>query len=321
MILARHAEALFWAGRQLERVEHAARVLDVTARNSMHFVPSRSSLEWQRILAMLGLSEAFATADRALDANQVTWFVFAEAANPGAVANSATQLRENVRTVRDRVPVELWEEANRLHLDLTRREIQSALEAEPFETLMGVRRSCQTITGVITEAMPRDEGYTFLMVGRMLERSTLICRLLRHGLFGAAGPLDVTVLLRMASSLQAFRRSHGYDARPDSVARFLMMSNDMPRSLIACLRQAEHRLTPLQAMSSGVEPARHILGRLRSDLEFGVVRTALEDPDAYLLHVEVELANFAQAIGVSAFDPAQTEATHSQFVRPGADIA
>ena len=37
MILARHAEAVFWAGRHLERTEHTTRMLDIVTRDAMHF--------------------------------------------------------------------------------------------------------------------------------------------------------------------------------------------------------------------------------------------------------------------------------------------
>ena len=34
-----------------------------------------------------------------------------------------------------------------------------------------VRRACRAISGVLNEGMRRDEGYEFMVVGRMLERS------------------------------------------------------------------------------------------------------------------------------------------------------
>ena len=52
MILARHAEALYWAGRQLERAETTTRALDVVGRNSMHRVTPTVG-ERTRILVVL----------------------------------------------------------------------------------------------------------------------------------------------------------------------------------------------------------------------------------------------------------------------------
>ena len=319
MILARHAEALFWAGRQLERAEHTARVLDVMARNAMHFLPGRAAVEWRRVLHILGLAVAFDAAGRRVDARNVTDYVFADPTNPGAVRASVEQLRENVRTVRDRVPVELWETANLLHIELRGTNVAELLSAEPFELTSRVRHGCQTVTGVVTEAMPRDEGYAFMQVGRMLERSTLLVRLIRHGLLGAGEDAEPAAILRMASSLQAFRRDHGYDDRPPVIAGFLLATESVPRSLLSCLRQTERRLEPLIEMAPGVQPARRIAGRLRSRLEFGDLGDELADADAFLLDLEIELTKLAAVIRVHAFDPALTTVTHSQFIRPGTE--
>jgi len=41
-----------------------------------------------------------------------------------------------------------------------------------------VKRSCQHPAGAAGETMPRDEGWRFLMLGWMLERAEMTCRLL-----------------------------------------------------------------------------------------------------------------------------------------------
>ena len=118
------------------------------------------------------------------------------------------QLRENVRTVRDRVPVELWEETNRLHLALV--ELVGRLPDEPFETYSMVRRRCHAIGGVLAETMPRDAGFTFMVIGRMIERAITTCRTVRHLVLAADHALDEGSVLRTVSSLQAYRRRPGH---------------------------------------------------------------------------------------------------------------
>lgn len=324
MILARHAEALFWAGRQLERAETTTRTLDIIGRNSMYHREKRARAEWKALLQLLGLYDRFEESSDgrvSFDRSTVSRFLFAEADNPGSVISSVGQLRENIRTVRDRVPVELWEEVNRLQIDLKSPRVGHDLEESPSELFSSVRRGCQAMAGVAAEAMPRDEGYMFLDFGRMIERSIGTCRMMRVGLYGESVDLDAATVLRMASSLQAYRRIAGYDDRPESLARFLLTSERVPRTVLSCLRRVDRRLELLEGTGPGVSPARRLCGRTRAKLEFEDVRAALTlDPLGFLVHIEADVVNISEAIATSAFHPAQSAVLKAQFVRPGVDV-
>lgn len=322
MILARHAEAMFWAGRHLERTEHATRALDIAGRTSMHHTPEHTGEEWMRVLRLLGLASAFEARALVPTESEVVHFVFADESNPGSVMETANQLRENIRAVRDRVPVELWEETNRLFLLLRSRDRLDRLDSEPSELYSRVRRMCSAITGVVAESMPRDEGHAFMGIGAMLERSSMVCRLIRLAVLDPEGKSDLAVALRMASTLQAYRRTHGYEDDRTTAAQFLLSDEHVPRSVLSCLRHVEHRLAPFEAAAPGLGPARRLAGRLRSELEFGTVEETLpEDPTGRILHIEVQLARLAETVAVNAFDPAHSSVLTTQFVRPGSHPA
>ncbi len=388
MILARHAEALYWAGRLLERSEHATRALDVVVRNTMHYRMPRALAEWKLLLDVFALAyryrEAGGTFGRDLDRERVADFLFAEADNPGSVVSSVRQLRENVRAVRDRVPVELWEATNRLHLDLAATDAVGLLQEGPYQLFSSVRRGCQAISGVVAEAMPRDDGFVFFDSGRMIERSITTCRVVQFGLIapardrgGAPGPdgpapaalaadpgpgaviddaphahasdpgpgaviddaahahapapspafdddaaledavFDHSILLRLVTSLQAYRRMVGYDEDPAALAEFLLRAEPVPRSVLYCLRRVGGHLDGLQAAAPGLDPARRICGRVRSLLEFGEVERSLaDDPADYLTGIEAGVISLGDSIA-RAFNPVHAPDQHSQFVRPG----
>ena len=387
MILARHAEALYWAGRLLERSEHATRALDVVVRNTMHYRMPRALAEWKLLLDVFALAyryrEAGGAFGRDLDRERVADFLFAEADNPGSVVSSVRQLRENVRAVRDRVPVELWEATNRLHLDLAATDAVGLLQEGPYQLFSSVRRGCQAISGVVAEAMPRDDGFVFFDSGRMIERSITTCRVVQFGLIApardrgtapgpdgpapaaraagpapgaviddaphahAAGPgpgaviddadhahapapafdedaaledavFDHSILLRLVTSLQAYRRMVGYDEDPAALAEFLLRAEPVPRSVLYCLRRVGGHLDGLQAAAPGLDPARRICGRVRSLLEFGEVERSLaDDPADYLTGIEAGVISLGDSIA-RAFNPVHAPDQHSQFVRPGA---
>ncbi len=316
MILARHAEAMFWAGRLLERAEHTTRVLDVVSRDSMHFRASPAQPEWRLILEAVGLHNRFADSERPATQHEVVDFLFFDRSNGGSVAASVAQLRDNIRTVRDRVPVELWEETNRLHLSLE--VVDDPATEETFEPYSMVRRRCHAISGVIAEAMPRDEGFTFLVVGRMIERAIMTCRTIRCLVLRNGHNLDEGSILRTVSSLQAFRRSHRTGGDPIALATFLLRADHVPRTVLSCLRRADDRLQRLGQSASGLGPATLVCGRARARLEYGDIANELRiDPNRLLFEIESEVNSLASAIADFAFDPAQLPAMRAQFVRPG----
>ena len=340
MILARHAEALYWAGRQLERSEHATRALDVVVRNTTHYRMPRALAEWRLLLDVFALAHRYRDGGGSLDRERVADFLFADAANPGSVVSSVRQLRENIRAVRDRVPVELWEEANRLHLDLAAADAVGLLQEGPYQLFSSVRRGCQTISGVVAEAMPRDDGFVFFDSGRMIERSITTCRVVQFGLIaparhrgGALAPdgagfedaadiegavFDHSILLRLVTSLQAYRRMVGYDEDPSALAAFLLRAEPVPRSVLSCLRRVGGHLDGLQTAAPGLAPARQICGRVRSLLEFGDVDQSLaDDPANYLTGIEAGVISLSDSIA-RAFNPVHSTDLHTQFVRPGA---
>ena len=60
MMLARHAESLFWAGRQIERAEDTARMLDVTYHGLLEAMPWEAERSWRDLLKVLWLDRPFA---------------------------------------------------------------------------------------------------------------------------------------------------------------------------------------------------------------------------------------------------------------------
>ncbi|MEZ5281769.1 MAG: alpha-E domain-containing protein [Acidimicrobiales bacterium] len=322
MILARHAEALFWAGRQLERAEATTRALDVVGRNSMHLREQRAHAEWVAMLGLFGAAAPPEARGRAADRDEVIRRLFLDGEHQGSVKATVFQLRENFRTVRDRVPVELWEEANRLHLELQRGDLARQLALTPFDLFTSVRRACQAMAGVAAEAMPRDETYTFFDSGRMLERCIITCRLARVGLADAGSGFEPSVLLRCSSSLQAYRREFGYADEPMRIATFLLCAGHTPRSVLSCLRRVDERLEALQEYGPGLGPARQLCGRARSNLEFGDVVGSLDnDALTFLDDIENALVGLSDVIAAYAFNPAHSPVLHAQFIRPGVDIS
>ena len=75
LMLARHAESLFWAGREIERAESTARMLDVTYHGLLEAMPWEAERSWMDLLKVLWLDRPFAELEQGVRAATVSEFL------------------------------------------------------------------------------------------------------------------------------------------------------------------------------------------------------------------------------------------------------
>ncbi len=299
-MLSRHAEALFWFGRYLERAEDTSRMLDVTYHNLLESPPTEEAAAWHELLEVLFVDQAFG--GRRLDAPGVTHYLVTDADNPGSIVCSVGRARENAFGVRDRISTELWEAINQFHLDLQSWDVAGDLERQPYGVFRTVRNRCQMIAGVASQTMPRDDGYRFILLGLMLERAEMACRLLavRYArLLHAGRPMSFQAwlaVLKSVSAYEAYLKSHDASFDPTRVLEFLLLSPSFPRSVLFSLRVAEAQLDRLAGAEDGAHLIR-LMGRVRARAEFcdidDVLVTGL---DQFLESLQGEIYDVAQLV-------------------------
>lgn len=284
MILARRAEAMFWAGRYLERAQQTTRVVDVTYHAVLEEPRQELEAEWYEVLRCLGVDLAYERAHAGeepvpIDAERVLRFLVDDPDQPSSIRSCVAATRENVRSVREQVSDEYWTAVNDLYLQLQSRDVESDLRSEPYELLAMVRRWIQHISGAASDTMLRDEGYAFLVLGRHLERAAAMNHLIDVRLghlvdHEGAGPSfhHWATVLRSAGALEAYRRVNGHSMDLRDVVAFLLLSDRHPRSVLFCLRACEAQL---DLLGQGGRAARR-MGRARASLDYRTAEEVLD---------------------------------------------
>jgi uncharacterized alpha-E superfamily protein len=330
-VLARLAENLFWAGRYVERAEDTARMVDVTYHTLLESPYGEVAQTWEQLLEVLHLRSAYG--DAPVDPERVMRFLVLDRDAPGSITTSIARARENVRSVRELVSTELWESVNDLHLALGSRDLRRDLAEQPYELFASVRRACMTVYGVASETMPRDDGWRFMAVGRLLERAEMTCRLIdvRYAQLEAmagpsrrlAGPGAASALgadrtdfhhwiavLKSASAFESYRRRYRSSMDPADVVEFLLLEPDLPRSVLFCLTGA---MLQLEALCGG-RPSRatRLLGRATSSLQYRDVSELFEvGLHEFLDQVQEEVGRVAEAVAHEFFRHHPSGAMHA----------
>ncbi|MDX1691107.1 MAG: alpha-E domain-containing protein [Acidimicrobiia bacterium] len=302
-MLSRHAEHLFWIGRYVERAEDTARMLDVTYHTLLESPPSEEGPAWRELLEVLHLHEVF---DDEPTAAAVSRYLVLDPANPGSVVSAVDRARTNAQAVRDRISTEMWEAINAFFLELQEMDLGTALDRRPYEVFRTIKNRCQAINGVSAQTMPRDDGYRFSVLGLMLERAEMTCRLLavRYArLTRGSQPMWFhawVAVLKSVSAFEAYLKEHEAALEPTRVLEFLLLSTTFPRSVLYCLRVAE---TQLGGLTPGTRStAQRLLGRVRARCEFADVDEILDSGlDQFLEELQQDIYDVAEAVDAHFF--------------------
>ena len=257
MLLARMAEAVYWAGRYLERAEDTARIVAVHGETHID-LPVGEDVGWAPLVEIAGTASAYqerrrqlgpGTANtpdskRSIEAHIIA-YVLTDRDNPSSILASIAGARANLRQSRAVVPREVWELCNELWLALSADVGSVESRDRRVRWLQRVIDEIQRINGVLQGTMRRDEALAFFRMGQHLERAEITCQVLavraESVAPGSSGDLYIDVhqmaLLRSLASYQPFRRAMPAQRDAASTLKFLLQDEAFPRSVSACLTE------------------------------------------------------------------------------------
>ncbi|MEC9340612.1 MAG: alpha-E domain-containing protein [Pseudomonadota bacterium] len=248
-MLSRVAERLYWASRYLERAENIARLANVYARMLLD-LPRNLDLGWHTLVVIMGDEEPFEQRYRRWDERNVAKFLLLDRDNSGSLISSLRMARENVRTTRDVLPREAWEEVNEIYLaarGFVSGRPPSRSDRERLTDL--VIGGCQRLSGMLSSTMSAGDAYRFMRLGRNLERADMTTRILD---VGAATRMEADEaqraalesllwinVLRSLSAYQMYRQHVRNRVKAADVIRYMVLDTEFPRALAFCVGQIE----------------------------------------------------------------------------------
>jgi uncharacterized alpha-E superfamily protein len=257
-MLARVVENVYWLSRYLERAENTARIIGVNT-NLLLDLPGGIAPGWLPLVDISGNRAEFDAqyGDKGGKGEErdVVQFLMADKGNPGSICSSLNCARENARTLREILPSESWELLNQFFADFTRDLPTGINKRARFEFLKRIVVALQTISGMLDGTMNRNDAYSFLMLGRNLERADMTSRIVdvrSAQLLPAETPelrpfesVQWMSVLKSLSGYQMYRLKMRTRVKRTDVLQFLLRDDQFPRSCQFCLTQLENCLTPL----------------------------------------------------------------------------
>ncbi len=245
-MLSRVAENIYWMARYIERAENTARLLSVSSHLLLD-LPRTTPISWASLVSLISAEEAFNSRYPSADEASVIHFLAADRDNPSSILSALAMARENLRTVRDVVPREAWEQVNTLFLEVRRELVHGIGRSHRHDFLKRVIAGCQQLTGLLAGTMSHDIGYHFARTGRNLERADMTSRILdirsQNLLPRSADELTPfeniqwMSVLKSVSAYQMYRQHFRIRVRGTEVLRFLLQDFQFPRAIAHCLEE------------------------------------------------------------------------------------
>ncbi|MDD4880995.1 MAG: alpha-E domain-containing protein [Gallionellaceae bacterium] len=317
-MLSRVAESLYWMTRYLERAENTARLINSSTQVLLD-LPKGAHFGWDVLISVAGLQDQVKKRGIKLDEASIMRFLIEDEENPSSILSSIQFARENTRTFREVLPMEIWERINGMYLYIR----QSAKKAtrgrgERYEVLNGVIERRQSIVGLLMGSMSHDIAYQFLKLGRNLERADMTTRIVDVN-SAVVLPTDPVLAvpamerlwmstLNALSAYQMYRCHVGVHVRAHDVVQFLLKDPHFPRTVHHCLDEIEGCLSVLPSNQEAMRAARHAWRRLdRMNLN-GLAPVVLHE---YLDQVQADLGAIHDAVSRHYFYLHHTPATAS----------
>jgi uncharacterized alpha-E superfamily protein len=297
--------------RYLERAEHTARLIDVDFQLRLDQSPEAGSGRWLRLLEAL---QAPAPEDGKIDATTLTHILTLDKTNPSSIISCVAAARENLRQVREQCSSEMWEQLNRLYLQVNSTISSEAWLLHSYVFFRAVQEGAHLFQGVTDSTMSHGEGWQYIQLGRYVERTDAVARLIGTHLSQLPYSPDQAVeseeylewvgLLKSCAAFEAYCKKYTAELRPLRVAEFLLLNLEFPHSVRFSVDMVHAALRAIAELTErkAEQPVR-LAGRLRATLSFGQIDEIIASgANAYVQSVRQQCGQAHTAIHQIYFD-------------------
>jgi uncharacterized alpha-E superfamily protein len=275
-MLARLAELVYWTGRYVERADDTSRIVDAYIHRIAEDPFGDSKVTCRSLFAILGIGVEVSE-DVSIQAvlDQLVY----DPESPSAITGAVLAAYENARRAREVISSEMWVCLNSTRNDLSAQRAE-ADRVGAASYLRFIRDRSALFAGLTDATISHDETWSFLVLGRSLERIDMTARLLQGRLLAAEHSPDWLTLLRAAGAMESYLRASVRRSDPESIASFLLLDRVFPRSAYHSLSVADQCLDELTRASTHldvIDQARRTIRTTQSRLEYMDSRTLLNN--------------------------------------------
>ncbi len=307
-MLSRVADSLHWMSRYVERADGILRMLKInyaSSQDDMH------EFSWMPVLKIFTYLEEDQFPSIGNESRKVLQYMVTDKENPNSVLNIVTKARENARSVQDHITKELWQCLNDFYHTVRDEQLTLWLSQEdPVSVLDVLIKQGVLYYGTIDITMARGEGYTFINIGKFLERATQSADILDVKFsdveydIASADTTYWKYLLMSIAGYELYLKTYrsGFEAK--NVVEQIVLNKDFPRSILYSIGQLLRYFTRLKSERNqeSFQKIEFLIGKLKSKVNYSTTDSIMRQGlHKYLFDIKTELNEISVSLNQNYF--------------------
>jgi uncharacterized alpha-E superfamily protein len=302
-MLSRVADTIYWLGRYMERTNG---MLQVILTQYISSQDDASDFMWRPLLKIYGeLSEEEIKIIEASSPKALEYMIFSRT-NSASAYNNVMFSRENARGIQDHITKEVWQCLNDYYHfirdDNLRKEV---IVADPVSAIDLLIRNGLLFTGTVDNTMTRGEGFTFINIGKFLERavhSSDTTRIKMNELFSkqqdAYEAPNLRYLLYSLFGFEVYLKTYKGNFTTKNVLDLILYNPDFPHSILYSLERLYKYFERLRAESlpENYDRLEFLIGKTMNNIKYSNVNESdIQTLDAFLFQTRLDLFEISAA--------------------------
>ena len=245
-MLSRRAKLLYWMSRYLERSNFTSRLL-ITTNELQLDLTLDDEISWKPLLTVVDLNKDYLKLNKKYSEKKVIDYFIFNKNNSSSIFSSLSRSKENSLVVRDILPEQSIIKLNELLIKFNKSISKKNSKKNNLKLLNNVILGSQNFMYSTDLEMQRNIDYQFLRLGRFLERTDMMIRILQSQALRSKQhkkgyeylTLEWINILKSISAFQAYRQYSQQDISISDIINFFLKTDTFPRSISWNLNQIE----------------------------------------------------------------------------------
>ena len=273
--------------RYLERSNFTSRLL-ITTNELQLDLTLDDEISWKPLLTVVDLNKDYLKLSKKYSEKKVIDYFIFNKNNSSSIFNSLSRSKENSLVVRDILPEQSIIKLNELLIKFNKSISKKNSKKNNLKLLNNVILGSQNFMYSTDLEMQRNIDYQFLRLGRFLERTDMMIRILQSQALRSKQhkkgyeylTLEWINILKSISAFQAYRQYSQQDISISDIINFFLKTDTFPRSINWNLNQIERATYRISKKNDLIKNVKEI----KADINKYKIKT--NDLDNFLFFLE-----------------------------------
>ena len=302
-MLSRVADTIYWLGRYMERTNG---MLQVILTQYISSQDTAADFQWRPLLKIYGeLPEEEMKLIETSSAKALQYMIFGRS-NSSSAYNNVMFSRENARGIQDHITKEVWQCLNDYYHFIRNENFrQEANMNDPVSTIDLLIRNGLLFTGTVDNTMTRGEGFTFINLGKFIERAIHaadITRIKMNEIHTSQtegyGSMKLRYLLYSLFGFEVYLKIYKGNFATKNTLDLILYNTDFPHSLLYSMERLYKYFERLkeESLHESYDHLEYLIGKTMNNIRYSNVNES--DPlmlDSFLYQTRLDLFEISAA--------------------------